>query len=70
MCDGVPNVKKNELKAWIGKILNAFVFQYFKIIFVRPLQKNFKVVSSPSDIAKKKGKQRKKINILHDKLYL
>jgi hypothetical protein len=32
MCDGVPNVKKNELKAWVEKVLNVcfFFFQYFK----------------------------------------
>jgi hypothetical protein len=35
-------------------------FNISKIIFVRPLQKNFKVVSSPSDIAKKKGKTEEK----------
>jgi hypothetical protein len=62
MCDGVPNVKKNELKAWVGKVFNAcFFFQYFKQIFVKPsLQKKFKVVSSPLDIAKKRGKKEEK----------
>lgn len=63
ICDGVLNVKKNELKAWVGKVLNAcnLFFNISKIIFAKPsLQKKFKIVSSTLDIAKKKGKKEEK----------
>lgn len=74
MCDSVPNVKKNELKAWVGKVLNACFFfsNVSKIIFAKPsLQKKIQsCFITIRDCKKRRQKKRKKINSLQEKLYL